>query len=82
MKKKNGLDPRHYNYTFSEIGEELGISASAVEQISVKALEKVRTALIARGIGPTTLDEWTADAGPGLYDINDPTPVLHYGRRR
>ena len=57
----------NYNYTLTEVAKELGVGRERARQIEVKALEKVRIALAARGITPTTLDDYTSQ--PMLFDI-------------
>ena len=56
-----------YNYTLSEVAEELGVGRERVRQIEKIALEKVRRGLAARGLTATTLDDYTRE--PMLFDI-------------
>ena len=59
-----------YGYTLDEIGEELNLTRERVRQIQNKALGKLRTRLIARGIDETAVREHLAslvspsDRGP------------------
>ncbi len=54
------------------MGKELGISRERVRQIEKKALEKLKVALEAKGLGPTELDE--LPEGPRLFDIKSVLP--------
>ncbi len=54
------------------MSKELGISTERVRQIEKKALEKLKVALEAKGLGPTELDE--LPEGPGLFDIKSVLP--------
>ena len=67
-----------YHYTLSEVAEDLHLSRERVRQIETTALIKCRALFEAQGITATTLDDYVPDHGPGLFDVNDRTAVLHY----
>jgi DNA-directed RNA polymerase sigma subunit (sigma70/sigma32) len=61
------LPLNEYHCSLREVAREMGISATRVQQIENEALEKVRAAFEAKGLGPTYLDE--EPEGPGLFDV-------------
>ncbi len=52
--------------------KQLGLSRERVRQIEKKAMEKLKVALEAKGLGPSVLDE--LPEGPGLFDIKSVLP--------
>ena len=55
-KSNKVLSTQDYEMTLDEVGEAMGISRERVRQLQRSALAKVRSAMIARGLGPTALD--------------------------
>ena len=50
------INKQHYAMSLEQVGKELGISRSRVQQIEQQALEKVRKALDEKGLTATALD--------------------------